>query len=300
MKRFERFNGLLAATFTPFGGSGDLNLNAIKAYADHVAASPLEGVFICGTTGEFSSMTVDERKRVAECWMKEARGRFKVVVHVGSGCQADSISLAAHAQEIGAWAIASIAPSFFKPADAKDLADWLAPIAAAAPELPFYYYNMPSMTGVTFPVTGFLREAQKCIPNLAGVKFTHNNFMEMQECINFEGGCYEILNGFDEMLLCGLAVGAKGGVGSTYNYIPKVYDAVLENFRKGDLEAARTAQKHSVEVVEVIIRHGGGVRGGKGIMKLIGIDCGECRPPFKPFTPEEYDTLSEEIKGLIF
>jgi len=92
------------------------------------------------------------------------------------------------------------------------------PIAAACAPLPFYAYHIPSMTGINLPMIDFLKNGSKEIPNLNGIKFTSNNFMEMIECIRFDGGRFDILNGFDEMLLCGMAVGARGGVGSTYNY----------------------------------------------------------------------------------
>ena len=144
----KRLQGMIAAAFTPFDRSGEVNLTTIDAYADNVASTPIRGMFVCGTTGEFSSMTVAERKMVLERWIAAARGRFKVIAHVGSNCQKDAAELAAHAATAGADAVGSIAPSFFRPASVTDLVGFFAPVAAAAPELPFYYYNMPSITGV--------------------------------------------------------------------------------------------------------------------------------------------------------
>ena len=297
---FKRLEGMVAAVFTPMNKDGEVNLNVIDQYADWIASTSIKGVFVCGTTGEFSSLTLDERKEVLERWIKAAQGRFLVIAHVGTNCQKDAIQLTAHAVEKGADAIASIAPSFFKPATVDDLIRFFAPIAAAAPQLPFYYYNMPSITGVNLPVDKFLQEGKKVISNLAGTKFTHNNLMEMGVCIDLDNHEFEVLHGFDEILISGLAMGAVAGVGSTYNYIPNVYENIFQAMKKGDLVTARKYQMKSIRTVEVIIKHGGGVRGGKAIMNIIGIDCGDCRLPITPFSEKEYKALKENLEEIDF
>lgn len=300
MKNYQRLEGMVAASFTPMTPAGDLNLDVISPYADLMARSGVTGVFVCGTTGEAASLTTTERKQVLSRWVKEAKGRFKVIAHVGSNCQLDAVELARHAAENGAWGIGAIAPSFFKPSTVAELIRFFKPIAAAAPEIPFYYYNMPAITGVDLSVVRFLQEGKKEIPNLAGTKFTHNNLMEMAQCLNLDNGAFEVLHGYDEILTCGTALGAIAGVGSTYNYIPSVYAGIFEAMKKNDLATARTLQRKSVEVVEVIIKYGGGVRGGKAIMNLIGIECGECRSPISSFTDEEYNSLKEDLNKIGF
>lgn len=296
----KHLKGLIAATFTPMDAEGNLNLGAIKPYADLIAKAGMTGVFVCGTTGESLSLTTEEREQVTEAWVKEAAGRFLVIAHVGGNCQRDCVRLAAHATHVGVDAIGAMAPSFFKPATVGDLVDFFQPVAAAAGELPFYYYNMPSMTGVSLSVPLFLHEGKKKIPTLAGVKFTHNNLMEMGECITLDQGDFDVLHGYDEILIAGLAFGAEGGVGSTYNYAPAIYQGILEAFRQGDLKRARRLQAKSIEIVEVIIKYGGGVRGGKAIMNLLGIDCGSCRLPIAPFTSDEYASLRADLDKIGF
>jgi len=300
MKNYQRLKGLIAATFTPMDSDGNVNYEEISSYARYIAGSGISGVFVCGTTGESSSLTTSERKKILEAWVKEAKGQFKVIAHVGSNCQYDAMELALHAQDTGADAIASIAPCFFKPDSVKELINFFTPIAASAPELPFYYYNMPSMSGVNLPVDKFLIEGKKKIPNLVGTKFTHNNLMEMGVCLNLNNGEFEVLHGYDEILISGVALGAVAGVGSTYNYMPSVYLGIFESMDKGDLISARKLQMKSIEVVEIIIKYGGGVRGGKAIMNLIGITCGDCRSPIAPFSEEEYTRLKEDLNKINF
>ena len=200
----QKLEGLIAAPFTPMTADGALNLAAVEPYADLLAASGVKGVFICGTTGESASLTTDERRAVAEAWVAAAAGRLKVIVHVGSNCAADAIALAQHAERSGADAIGAMAPYFFKPQTATELVAWFTPIANSN-SLPFYYYNMPSMSGVSVSVPEFLALGGKAMPTLAGVKFTHNNLMEMSQCLMLDGGRYEVLHGYDEILLCGLS-----------------------------------------------------------------------------------------------
>ncbi|SCD21038.1 N-acetylneuraminate lyase [Proteiniphilum saccharofermentans] len=300
MKNYQKLKGLVAATFTPMYPNGDIHYAVIGQYAQHIVDSGISGVFVCGTTGEFTSLTTEERKQILEHWVKAARGRFKVIAHVGSDNQRESVKLSRHAAETGAWGVGSIAPGFFKPASVRDLIGFFKPVAAAAPELPFYYYNMPSMTGVSLSVAQFLQEGKQEIPNLAGVKYTHNNLMEMGDCIHLDDGAFEVLHGYDEMLVCGLALGAVAGVGSTYNYSPSVYLNIMKAMEEGDLASARAFQMQSIEIVKVIIKYGGGVRGGKAIMNLIGIECGGCRLPIAPFEKEEYDSLRKDLKEIGF
>ena len=300
MNNYERLEGMVAATFTPMDENGDVNLSVIDKYADWIASTPVKGVFVCGTTGEFSSLTIGERKAVLEKWVASAAKRFKVIAHVGSNCQRDAMELASHAAQTGADAIASIAPSFFKPGTVDELVDFFAPFCRAARELPLYFYNMPSITGVNLPVDKFLIEGKKKIPNLVGTKFTHNNLMEMGACIDLEQHKFEVLHGFDEILIAGLSMGAVAGVGSTYNYIPNVYHAIFESMKKNEVETARAWQMKSIRTVEVIIKYGGGVRGGKAIMKLIGLDCGSCRLPIKAFSTEEYEKLKGDLDAIKF
>lgn len=300
MKNYQRLKGLIAASFTPMDAHGKVNLSAIDKYADLMAESGMAGVFVCGTTGESLSLTTEERKNILEQWIKSANHRFKVIAHVGSNSQFEAIELARHAAEAGADAIASMAPCFFKPESVKELIAFFAPIAESAKELPFYYYNMPSMTGVSLSVAAFLEEGKKVMPNLAGTKFTHNNLMEMGECLALNNGEFEVLHGYDEILISGLAFGAVAGVGSTYNYLPDVYHGILKAMVEGDMQKARELQMKSIEIVKIIIKYGGGVRGGKAIMNLIGIECGQCRLPISPVSDEEYDMLKNDLYKIGF
>jgi N-acetylneuraminate lyase len=291
----NRLTGLIAAAVTPFSADGRLRSDRIDLLAELYAESGVSGVFACGTTGESHSLTSAERREVAERWLAAAKGRFPVIVHVGHNSLPEAQSLARHASESGAAAIGAMAPFFFKPASVADLVEYCAAIAAAAPELPFYYYHIPGVTGVTFPAADFLRQAAGRIPNLAGAKFTHTNLLDFQDCMAVDGGRYDILFGHDEILLAGLALGAKGAIGSTYNFAAPVYLRMLKAFEAGDLAAARREQLQAALMVQVLLKHGG-VAACKAILQLMGIDCGPVRPPLKTIAGPQLAALREELR----
>lgn len=299
MNGYSRFlTGLVAATHTPMHEDGSLNLAVIERQAAHLATNTITGAFICGSTGESHSLTVPERMSVAQRWSEVLdRNQLKLVVHVGHNCQEDARMLAAHAQKIGAAATSAMAPCYFKPASVDDLLDFCAPIAAAAPALPFYFYDIPALTGVNLPMIEFLRKGKSRIPNLAGIKFTSTNLMSLQECLEANDGSFNILFGTDEMLLAALALGVPGGVGSTYNYAAPLYAKIMTAHQAGDTVTAQALQMKSVKLVQILIQYGV-LPAGKALMSLMGADCGPVRPPVRRLTEEQKSRLFRQVEAL--
>ena len=292
--------GLIAAPFTPMDKSGTLNLRVIEQYATKLKKDGVGGAFVCGTTGEGMLMTSEERMAVTDKWICEQNENFKIIVHVGTTSASQSKALAAHAQNAGAYAVGCMGPMFLKPSNVEDLVSFCAEVAKGAPELPFYYYHIPTVSDVKLPMPEFLDKAKSVIPNLAGIKFTHRNMMEMFQCLKADGGRWDILHGFDEELLCGLSLGARGAVGSTFNYLAPLYLRLMKAFQDGNMDEARALQYESVRFIEILIRFGGGVIGGKPIMKFIGLDCGPLRTPAHNYTSAELTKYNHELESIGF
>lgn len=142
----------------------------------------------------------------------------------------------------------------------------------------------------------FLEQASKKIPNLAGIKYTHEDLMDYQLCLAFEDGRYDMLFGRDEILVCGLSLGARGAVGSTYNFAAPLYTNIIAAFDEGDLVGARKLQKKSVDLIQLLFQTPASFQAvGKSVMKILGIDCGPVRPPLANMTQMAY----ENLKGLM-
>ena len=296
----EKLQGLVAAPYTPFDKNGNLMLETIDRYADHLSDCNISGVFVCGTTGESLSLTTEERMQVLEKWVSVRDEKLKVICHIGSNCLTESIILARHACSTGAWAVGCMAPTFFKPANAEDLGIYLKQIADSVPDMPFYYYHFPALTGVDIKASEVLKYASSSIPNLQGIKFTHSDFYDMQKCIAFEGGRYNILSGYDEVLVCGLVLGVKAAVGSTYNYMAPVYHSLWKALSSGDMAKARELQLYSVKVVDILVRYRGSTVAGKVIMEFLGIDCGPCRLPLNTLSEDEKNQMKNELIEIGF
>ncbi len=298
---FKKIQGLIDAPFTPFDAEGNLNLAPIPAYAAMLQKNGLKGVFVNGSSGEGYMLTTDERKALAEAWVKAAPESFKVIVHVGSCCVRDSKELARHAAEIGAWGIGAMAPPFPKIGRVEELVKYIEEIASGAPELPFYFYHIPAFNGAFLPMLDLLKAVDGRVPNFAGIKYTFESIYEYNQCRLYKNGKYDMLHGQDETILPCLAMGgARGGIGGTTNYNGRELTAIIDAWNRGDIEAAREHQNFAQEVINVICRYRGNIVGGKRIMKLIGLDLGPNRTPFRNVTDDEEAQMKKELEEIGF
>lgn len=280
------FSGFVAAPFTPFTAGGAIDVTAVAPYAQHLIASGVSAVFVNGTTGEGYSLSTDERKQMLDAWMPHRSEAFRVIVHVGAESITDATELARQAADSGVDAIGCMSPTFFKP-DLDAMTEWCSPIAAAAPEIPFYYYHIPSLSGAAFRVVDLLERVVHAVPSFRGVKFTHDDLMDLGLSLAVEDGRYDVLFGRDEMLLSALALGVTGMVGSTYNYAMPIYRRLRDAWEAGDRDRAADAQRTAARLVRVLSAHGGGLVCGKAMMLGVGLDLGPCRVPNRTLGREE-------------
>lgn len=290
--------GLVAATHTPFHSDGSLNLAMVEKQAAHLLHTGVQAAFIGGTTGESHSLSLAERLDLAQRWMDVTRGSaLKVVVHVGANCLGDVAALAAQAGNLGADAISALAPSYFKPRSVASLVDCCEQITAAAPSTPFFLYDIPSFTGISLSMPEFLSLGQERLSTLAGIKFTNPDGMMFQQCLHHSGGAFSILWGTDECLLAGLALGATGAVGSTYNFAAPIYQRILEAFEKHDFAEARAQQKRSVELV-ARLASAGYMGAAKCVMKILGVDVGPARLPHGNLDAAQEKALQADLEAM--
>jgi len=298
MKPIRPLHEFVAAVFSPFHADGSLAPEVVSTQAAFLAAQSVKTVFITGTTGECHSLTCDERLTLFEAWAPASLTHgLTVVAHVGGNSLEDARRLAARAQALDFSAISALAPSYFKPATMDVLVEWCAAIAASAPDLPFYYYDIPSLTGVTLPIDRFLVAASRRIPTLAGVKFTNSDLIAYRRSLDVEDGRFDLPWGIDEALLGGLATGARGGVGSTYNFAARLYTGLKDAFDRGDLAEARRRQSLSIAMVDAIAATGF-MGTAKALLTRLGVPVGPARPPLDNPTPAQVDALMKRWDAL--
>lgn len=295
-----RLTGLVAATHSPFAADGSLALEVIERQAEHLHQQGIRTVFIGGSTGESQSLSLSERLALAERWSEVVRGTpLQLVVHVGANCLADAATLAAQAEKLGAAAISALAPSYFKPRSTDLLVDSMAQIAKAASATPFYYYDIPQLTGLSLLLPEFLDKAEPRIPNLVGVKFSGPDLMAYQQCLHAQAERWDLPFGMDECLLPALALGARGAVGSSYNFAAPIYHRLWRAFDRGDLDAARSQQWKSVQLIQLLASYGY-MAAAKALMERLGVPVGPPRLPNSSLTSEQRQQLYSRLEQLGF
>lgn len=288
--------GLVAAAHSPFHADGSLNPDAVDAQAKLLAESGIRLVFITGSTGESASLSQPERLELYQAWAEAApESGLEVVAHVGTNCLVDACDMARTAASLGFRAVGALSPCYFRPSGIPALVETCREIAEAAGNLPFYYYDIPSLTGIHLSSAEFLRAGASRIPNLAGVKFTNPDRELYKECIEVGEGRFDIAWGIDERLIDGLELGAIGAVGSTYNFAAPLYHELIASFREGDMEHARHLQSQSVWLVERLARVGY-FGAAKALMGWLGAPVGRARLPLDNPGRRELEELRRDLR----
>ncbi|NWR75493.1 NPL lyase, partial [Centropus unirufus] len=281
-----------------------INLSVIGRYVEYlVQEQNVKNVFVNGTTGEGLSLSIQERKQLAEEWVCQGKARLdQVIVHVGALSLPESQELARHAAAIGASGIALIAPFFFKPTNKDELIAFLQKVASEAPAVPFYYYHIPPLTGVNIRVEELLDGIKERIPTFQGVKFSDRDLLDLAQCIHKYGReQLAFLYGVDEQLLSALAIGADGAVGSTYNYLGRQTNLMLQAFTKPDLALARKYQFLTGEFLNFVIKLGFGVAETKAVMTFVsGIPMGPPRLPLVAASEEFIVKAKAKLDSLVW
>jgi len=284
----EKLKGVVPALMTAFKHDAAQSFDAenTKKLCRFLADAGVNGLYVGGSSGEMILMSVDERKALLEAAMEAVEGtNVAIVAHVGAMSTADTLELARHAESVGADALSSVTPLYFK-YTVREVTHYYERIAGET-SVPVVIYNIPGMTGLSLnrEQLGSLLS----IPNICGMKFTCSDFCQLERLISdFPDKVF--YNGADEMLLSGLAAGAHGGIGTTYNFMPEKFVKIYNDFKAGRIDEARKTQGEANEIICTILKHGG-MASSKYLIQRRGIDCGLCREPFMP--------VSEESKAIL-
>ncbi len=271
----EKLTGILPALLTVFDDYG-VDTKATGALTDKLLSAGVDGLYVGGSSGEMVLQSTAERKALLECVVDAAAGRGSVIAHVGALSTADTVELAKHAKVVGADAVSSVTPLYFK-YSFREVKAYYARVAEAA-ELPVIIYNIPALTGMT--LTAAQLGEILSIPGVGGMKFTASDFYQLER-LRTAYPDHVFYNGSDEMLLSGLAAGADGGIGTTYNFQPARMVEIRKAYLAGDMKLALELQSTANRVIEVLLRNGV-LPGSKAILNMMGFPAGLCREPFLP------------------
>ena len=270
----KTFKGIFPALLTPFYQNGKVNYSALKQLIEMNLEKGVDGFYVCGSSAEAFLMEDQMRKEILEHVIEYNAGRGTIIAHIGTISQKRAEDLARHAERAGADAVSSI-PPFYYGFDFQCICRYYFAVADAV-NLPVILYNFPANSGVKLTLENvrvFLED-----PRFLGVKHTSSDFLMLQQ-IKAVRNTVIVYNGYDEMFLSGIAAGADGGIGSTYNFMAEKFIAIRNYMLAGNLEQAQSIQKQVNNIICELIRLGV-LPAAKAVLSFMGIDMGDCLKPF--------------------
>lgn len=283
--------GIFPALVTPFDETGRFCEAAFEALLGRVYGAEIDGVYVCGSTGEGLLQPVEQRKRVTEAAVRNSPRGKKVIVHAGAYRTSDAVELARHAAQAGAAAVSSLPPTGAYSFD--EVRTYYRTLAQAT-DLPFLVYFFPAFSPAIGNVAQILELC--ALPNVIGLKYTDHDFYRMSLVRNTGA---VVFSGYDEVLVAGLLMGACGGIGTFYNLIPELFVEVGALAAAGRWAEARAVQARINELIELTVRYPC-FPAVKTILGWSGIDCGRCLEPRRSLTPEEERGLREALLASSF
>lgn len=283
--------GVLPALITPMDEHGNILVDSAKPLIDWYEKEKADGLYMLGWTGEGMYLSVQQRKTWAEAVLKANNNRMPIFVHVGYNENLDdSVELARHAEEHGAYAVASVGISS-KSTLAENVA-YFKRISEAAPKTPFYIYwtsNGEMLTGGERVDPDELLEAMKAVPTFKGIKFTDNNFYILERFKKYNPDI-NILTGADNLVICSDIMGADGNIGALQAITCYDFKVLLEKMKEGNYKEARKIQYRTNEIAEAYsVRDLGTIPGIKIVMERVyNIPAGYCSPT-SPYLPKVTD-----------
>ncbi|KJK60199.1 Dihydrodipicolinate synthase family protein [Aspergillus parasiticus SU-1] len=272
----QELTGVMVALITPFTDDGSkIDEGRLKSHIDRLLQAGVHGLVPGGSTGEFTVLSLAERKQLTELCVKYAAGRVPVVAGTGATSTQEAVELAKHAGEVGAAAV-MVVPPFYDPVNYEQLTEMMSEIHTES-KLPIMYYNIPSASGLT------LTPQQIADLSKVGVKYlkdTSGNAPAYTELVFALSDKITAFNGWDTLTFYGMAAGAPGCVWGAANVIPELAVQLWEAIAvKGDLKLGRELWAKAFPICKFLESHNYSAAVKTGV-ELTGQPTGGLRKPF--------------------
>jgi 4-hydroxy-tetrahydrodipicolinate synthase len=280
---------VLVALATPFAADDSIDEATLRALVDRTIDGGVHGVVACGSTGEFSALSLDERRFVVETVVDQTAGRVPVVAQTGSTSTALAIELSRHAEYVGADVVMPVAP-FYEPLSLAETIHYLRKVAGSV-SIPVMLYNLPGATGVDLSpdtVAGLARDVE----NIRYIKNTTADMAQAAQLIHHYGDLVGTFVGWDSLILSSLVAGSAGVMAGTANIIPAEIVAVYDAVQAGDLQSARTAWARVYPLLDAALSTNY-VAAVKLALEVAGFPAGPTREPILPLGPADGARITE-------
>ncbi|HHX49603.1 MAG TPA: N-acetylneuraminate lyase [Clostridiales bacterium] len=286
----NKYNGIYIALMTPFDEKENINEKVLEAYIKYLLKFDIQGFYVGGSTAEALMMQDEERKNLFKLVKKYTTKDIKLIAHVGSLSTKSAIDMGLYAKELGYDAISAIVPFYYGLSQDEILSYYFDIVSAVKHDMIIYNFSPSGNSPFTLQTFKKLFENE----HIVGIKHTSQNLFALNQIKSL--GNISIFNGYDELMLAGLSMGATGGIGSTYNIMPQKYIDLYSAFNSGDMEKAKAIQDEICEIITTLIECGV-LPSEKYLVSKNGFDMGDCKKPFAKLTADNkkiLDKLYEE------
>lgn len=292
----DMFRGIWPALVTPLTDEGDIDAQAAEALVEALVATGIGGLYVCGGTGEGVLLQPEARRRMAEVAVKAAAGRVPVMIHVGTTDTKTAAELGAHASKIGADAVSAV-PPFYYAYSFEAIKEHYAAICAAS-SVPLYMYYIPGATGVNMTAAEILDIC--AMDGVRGLKYTSLDLDVMGQLMALrDPEKVNVMSGPDPLFLATLALGADGAIGTTYNFMPRLYIDIMGSLLAGDVTTARRLQASAARLI-LAMRPYGVLPGTKALLASLGLPVGDCVPPMPAIHGERVQQMRADLDAAGF
>lgn len=285
-------DGIFSALLAAYDGADTIHPERTAALVAFQVSLGVDGLYVGGSSGEAMAHTREERARTLKLVADANEGRLELIAHVGTVATGDALRLAECAAAKGYSAIAAVTPYYYPFSRAEVMAHYRTIADSAA--LPLIVYNFPAVAA------GFsLDELVELLShdNIIGVKHTSSDMFALERLAKACPDAH-FYNGYDEMCLAGLTSGARGAIGTTYNFMGDLFVALRDHLCRGEVEEAQALQSLANDIIAVLISCGV-MPGSKAILGLMGVDTGPSRKPFRTPTKADRERLHRAIEPLL-
>ncbi len=287
-----KFGGIFTALLTPFDENNNINAKELEKLIEFNLKMGVKGFYVCGSTGEAFLLSTDERKYVMDI-VKDTAPESTLIAHIGSVNEAEATELGKHANKLSYDLVSSVAPYYYN-FSFNEIKNYYYRLADSS-ALQMLVYHIPAFSGVKMGISEmsqFLSDDR-----FAGIKYTSNDFFTMEQCKTAFPDKI-LYNGYDEMCLAGLSMGADGAIGSTYNFMADKFVNIYNLMQEGKISEAQVIQKEANKLIAVLIKNGV-MQSEKEILNLLGFNMGICRKPFGELTSEQKESVKNEILPFV-
>ena len=285
--------GIIPAMVTPFDSQGKVSEDGLRGLVDYLMEGGVHGLFPVGSQGEFYALEREEKKKIIEIVLEQAKGKVPIYAGTGAITTREVIALTKMAEGIGVDAVSVITPFYISPTQDELYEHYLA--IAKSTNLPMLLYNNPGRTGVNLSADLVVRLSK--VDNIVGIKDSSGDMTLTVEYIRRTSNDFSVLAGRDTLIYGTLSYGGKGAIAATANVAPRLVVEIYEAYMRGDIERAKKAQANlaplrlafSLGSFPVVI---------KDALELIGIKVGTTRAPVKSLNKDKQEILRNVLREM--